>query len=299
MRIENINKYLIRLGLPGRDNYELPTSNKTFPDGAHFRTEEVLTTVEEYKRTLSLYEKSGFVVNRITDVRGTMFDSDKDILKKLELARSHGCEVIMGPGSCGNPFDISQQAEEGSMVEGKIRGMDQMVDFIRDMLRVVELGCRSVLMFDEGLLNIALIMRREGKLPPETKFKISANISVANAAACNFWFSLLGKQDEINPVRDLTLPMISAMREVTDHVLDIHIYWRLKIARIMEAPEIVRIGSPVYLKNSSSGTGVDIDDRCSKSFRVVEMINKYYPDAIQPEPFAQGLNVPAKPGAKW
>jgi hypothetical protein len=299
MKKEKIEKYFTELGLPGRDNYGLPTSGKTFPDGAHFRTEEVLTTLEEYERTFSLYDKSGFIVNRITDVKGTMFDSDEEILRKLELARDHGCEAIMGPGSCGNPFDISQQAEEGTIVEGKIRGMDQLADTLRDMLRVVALGCRSFLLVDEGLLNIVLKMRKEGKLPPETKFKISANVSVANAAAINFWCSLLDEQDEINPVRDLTLPMISAMREVTDNALDIHVYWRLKIARTMEVPEIVRIGSPVYLKNSSSGAGVTIEDRCSKTFRAVEMIKKYYPSAIQSAPYAKGLNVPVKPGVKW
>ena len=33
MQTEEIKKYLIKLGLPGRDNYGLPTSGKTFPDG--------------------------------------------------------------------------------------------------------------------------------------------------------------------------------------------------------------------------------------------------------------------------
>ena len=63
MQTEEIKKYLIKLGLPGRDNYGLPTSRKTFPDGAHFRTEELLTTVEEYEEAFSLYAKGGFVVN--------------------------------------------------------------------------------------------------------------------------------------------------------------------------------------------------------------------------------------------
>ena len=67
MQTNKIEKYLSQLGLPSRDNYRLPTSSKSFPDGAHFRTEEVLTTVEEYERTFSLYDKNGFVVNRITD----------------------------------------------------------------------------------------------------------------------------------------------------------------------------------------------------------------------------------------
>lgn len=294
MQTEEIKKYLMELGLPGQDNHELPTSRKTFPDGAHFRTEECPTTVEQYEKMFSLCDKYGFVVNRITDWGGVMFDSDEVALRKLELARDRGTEVMMGPGAGEQPFDISQQAEIGAIVKGKVRGMDQLLNTIQSMLRATELGCRGFIMYDEGLLLVALRMREEGKLPPETKFKISANVSVANAAAVKLWFNLLKGQDEINPIRDLTLPMISAMRQVTDSAFDLHIFHGIKIARIMDTPEIVRVGSPVYLKNARSGPGVTVEDRTLQCFRVIETIRKYYPEAKQSKPGAKGLAIPCE-----
>jgi hypothetical protein len=298
VELKEIKEYVAKLGLPAQDNYELSTSNKTFPDGAHFRTEELPTTVEQYEKMFAISDKLNLTVNRITDVRGIMFDSDSELLHKFELAREHGSEVIMGPGAAEQPYDISQQAEIHALVEGKVRGMDQVVYTIQSMLRAAELGCRGFLMYDEGVLLIALKMRREGYLPTETKFKISANVSVANAAAIKFWFDLLDVQDEINPIRDLTLPMISAMRQVVDNPLDLHIFHRVTVARIMDAAEIVRVGSPVYLKNARFGPGLTVEDRALQCFRVVEAINKQFPEARQSKPGAKGLAIPVKPSTK-
>lgn len=86
-----------KLDLPDQDNYQLVTSEKRFADGAHFRTEELPKTVEEYENMYALSEKRDFVVNKITDTRGIMFDTDKGILRKLEMARQNGTEVMMGP----------------------------------------------------------------------------------------------------------------------------------------------------------------------------------------------------------
>lgn len=287
-----IDRILTEMGLPARDIYELPTSTKTFPDGAHYRTEELPTTADEYEKMYALADKHGYVINRISDVRGTIFDSDDELRRKLQLAREHGSEVVMGPGPGEHAFDISQQAEIHQIVEGKLRGMDNVRYTIEHMLRASALGCRGFLMYDEGVLLIALRMRKEGTLPPETKFKISANVSVANAAAIKFWFELLGPQDEINPVRDLTLPMIAAMRQVTDRPLDIHIFHRSTVARTMEAPEIVRVGAPLYLKNARSG---GIEERVLQCFRVIDTLRKQRPDAKQSAPGAKDLAIPAEP----
>jgi hypothetical protein len=295
MRRAQIDSMLAGMGLPTRDAYDLPTSSKTFADGAHFRTEELPTTVDEYERTYAIADKYGFTVNRISDVRGTMFDSDEELMKKLQLAREHGTEVVMGAGPGEHPFDISQQAEIHQIVEGKLRGLDNLRYAVDEMLRASELGCRGFLMYDEGLLLIALRMRADGVLPSDTKFKISANVSIANAAAVRFWFDRLGAQDEINPVRDLTLPMIAAMRQVTDHPLDIHVFHRTTVARTMEAAEIVRIAAPVYLKNARFGQGVDLEQRMRQSVRVVDAIRRQRPEARQSTPGAKDLVVPAEP----
>ena len=292
MRTDDIEGYLAEMGLPSRDNYRLPTSTKRFQDGAHFRIEELPTTLDQYEKMFSMCDKYGFVVNRISDIRGVMFDSDEEILGKLELANRKGCEVIMGPGAGEAPFDISQQAEIHQIAEGKLRGMDNVLYTLESMLRVSELGCRGFLMYDEGVLSVALKMRRDGRLPSNTKFKISANVSVGNAAALKFWCDLLEPQDEINPVRDLTLPMIAAMREVTTHAIDIHIFHRSTVSRIMEAPEIVRVGAPVYLKNARFGPNIGVEDRTLQGFRVVETLRKQLPEARQSAPGAEGLAIP-------
>jgi len=294
MQNEEIKKYLAKLGLPTGDNYELPTSHKTFPDGAHFRTEELPMTVADYEKTFAVYDKAGYVVNKVTDTRGIMFDTDEEIVRKCELCREHGCELILGPGAAENPYDISQQVEAGKLVSGKVRGMDQLFLAVRSMLRAAELGCRGFIIYDEGLLDIAIKMRKEGKLPPKTKFKVSSNISVSNAAGIKFWASLLGPGDGINPIRDLTLPMIAAMRQVTDNALDIHVLWHTSIARIMDAPEIVRVGAPLYLKNAWWGKKRETEERCLQGIRVVQMINKYYPEAKQSKPGAPDMCIPAQ-----
>ena len=141
---------------------------------------------------------------------------------------------------------------------------------------------------------IAMKMRETGDLSPETKFKISANLSISNAAAIKFWFDILGEQDEINPIRDLTLPMLSAMRQVTNNPLDIHIFHKPTLSRIMDAPEMVRVGSPLYLKNARFGPGVGVKERTMMGYRVVENIRRYLPEAKQSKPFAKGLNVTKK-----
>ena len=298
MTSTDIRMYLRGLDLPGGDGNELPTSSRTFPDGAHFRTEELPQTVEQYERTFAFAEKHGYIVNKITDITGVMYDSDAEILRKCDLAREHGCELIVAPGGSESAFDISQQAEMGKLTAGKLRGMDQVLRATRSMLRAAELGCRGFILYDEGLLAVAVKMRRDKQLPPETKFKISSNLCIANPAAVQFWADFLAPHDGINPIRDLTLPMIAAIRAVTPISLDLHILWRGKIARIMEAPDIVRIAAPVYLKNAF-GTQLSPEERCKYGLQVVQTIQRYYPAAQQSAPGARDLAIPAKPGNGW
>ena len=237
--------------------------------------------------------------HKITDTRGIIFDTDDELLKKLELARDNGAEVMMAPGAGEHLFDISQQAALGAMIQGKIRGMDQLVNTIQSMFRAIEMGCRGFLMYDEGLLYIASKMRKEEIIPSNTKFKISANVSVANASSMRFWFNMLEPGDSINPVRDLTFPMIVAIRDITDNPMDLHICWRTNLVRIMDAPELVRLSAPCYLKNARSGSGVSFEERFLLGVRIVENINKYFPEAKQSKPGAKGFALPVKPSSKY
>jgi len=93
-----------------------------------------------------------------------------------------------------------------AIVEGKSRGMDMLVRNIADMMRDLELGCRGFLIYDEGMMLACAELRRDGLITPETTFKISANVSVANPLALKFWIEKaeLEPNDRVNPVRDMT-----------------------------------------------------------------------------------------------
>ena len=297
MFIQEIRDYVEKcFGAPGRDLYELPTSKDRFPDGAHFRTELLPTTVEEYEEIFDLSEKYDIVANKITDTRGAMFDTDAEIIRKCEICREMGAELVMSPGSGEHPKDISHQMAVGAMVDGKSRGMDMLVRTIADMMRCLELGCRGFLVYDEGMILAATQLRKDGLIPPETTFKISANISVSNPLAFKFWVEKaeLKPNDSLNPIRDMTLPMLAAMRSVTGQPMDVHAYWGTGLARTLDTPEMVRVAAPVYFKVALSGPGVTVKDKFLQSLRVVETIKRYYPEAKQSARNAKGAVLPSK-----
>jgi hypothetical protein len=301
MSLEDIRNYLTsRLGVPGRDLYTLPTSKARFTDGAHYRTELLPTTVEEYEEVFALCDKYDFTGNKITDTRGAMFDTDEEIIRKCELCRDRGVELVMSPGSGENYSDISHQMAVHAIVEGKSRGVDMLIRNIADMMRSIELGCRGFLVYDEGMILAVTQMRSDGVIPPETTFKVSANISVSNPLALRFWVEKVDLQpnDSLNPIRDMTLPMLAAMRAVTNQPLDVHAYWSKSIARTMDTPEIVRVVAPVYFKVSMFGPGVTARDKFMQAMRVVETIERFYPEAKQSKKNAKGAILPAKPG-EW
>jgi len=301
LSIKEISDYIRKkLDAPGRDLYNLPTSKARFPDGAHFRTELLPTTVEEYEKVFSLCDKYDQIGNKITDTRGAMFDTDEEIIKKCDMCRERGVELVMSPGPGEHQVDVSHQMAVKALVEGKSRGMDMLVRNVADMMRCLELGCRGFLVYDEGMMTIIAQLRKDRLIPPETTFKVSACISVSNPLALRFWIEKaeLGPNDSLNPIRDMTLPMLAAMRAVTNQPMDVHAYWSTSIARTLDTPEIVRVTAPVYFKVSMFGPKVTSEDKFFQGMRVVETIQRYYPEAKQSKNNAKGSILPAKPG-EW
>ena len=302
MLMKEISDYIEKtLDAPGRDLYSIPTSNARFPDGAHYRTELLPTTVAGYERVFELCEEYDFTGNKITDTRGAIFDTDEEIIKKVELCRENGAELVMSPGSGEHQVDTSHQmAVKAAMVEGKSRGMDMLVKNVASMFRCIELGCRGFLVYDEGMMTIISQLRKDKLIPSETTFKVSACISISNPLALRFWIDKaeLGPNDSLNPIRDMNLPMLAAMRAVTHQPMDVHAYWSTNLARTLDTPEIVRVASPVYFKVSLFGPGVTQEDKFFQAMRVVETIQRYYPEAKQSKKMSKGTVMPAKPG-EW
>ena len=117
--------------------------------------------------------------------------------------------------------------------------------FLKDMLQ----GFRGFLVYDEGVLSILSKMRAENFIPPDTIFKFSVFGGYCSAAGAKVLENL--GADTMNPSSDVSLPILASIRKAVNFPLDIYIIIVDSFGgmfRAYEAPEIIRVASPCYLK---------------------------------------------------
>jgi len=302
---ERTRAFLRKLGLPDHDLYELPESKMRFPDGAQFRIEvPTVNSPEAMRAVLETAEKYGVTINRIDETYGIMRYTDEEIEEFIQLAKDYQVELNFSIGPRAE-YDLSPQratgTPEGGRIGYRLRGMEQIVRAVEDVKRATDLGIRGILVYDEGCLWLLNEMRKEGEIPRDTKFKLSAHCGHANPVSFKI-LEMLGA-DSINPVRDLTLPMIAAIRQAVKVPIDIHVDNPKStggMIRTYEAPELVRIGAPIHLKagNSALAThGLPTTERegvqmAKQAVLVYRIVKKYYPEAIQSKKGAADLAIP-------
>ena len=282
------------LGLPGGDCFDLPTSMKKFPDGKDFRIEvPTLNSIESMEAVLNESNRLGIKINRVTETYGIFRHTSFEIKEMVALCAENKCDFVMSTGPRAS-YDTSATAGsiQGKTIAYRLRGQEQVVRAIEDIKRAIEHQVKSFLVYDEGLLWVLGQMRARSMLPQDIQFKISAHCGHANPGS----FKLLESMgaNSLNPVRDFELPMLAALRQTIDIPLDCHTDNPLSsggFIRVYEAPEMVRIGAPVYLKTGNSVTKEHGGIICAKNGLrmarqasiVLEMIQKYYPQAAQSE----------------
>lgn len=289
---DKIRETLELIGLPKGDLNNIPSSIKRFSDGANFRIEiPTVNSVSAMHTLINESTKLGVKINRITETYGIFRHTESEISEMVSVCADGGCQLLMSVGPRAS-YDTSATAHslQGKTVAYRLRGQEQLIRAIADIERAINLGVSSFIIYDEGLLMVLGEMRTLGKLPANTSFKVSAHCGHGNPAS----FKLLEQlgADSINAVRDLSLPMLASLRQVIDIPIDCHTDNPVAsggFIRTYEAPEIVRVSSPVYLKTGNSvlgahGSQMSKDDAV-KAVRqasiILEMIDRYYPEAIQ------------------
>ena len=301
---EETRKYLEKLGLPSGDLYDMPTSDKRYPDGAAFRIEcPTVNTASAAAALLERADKNGVTINRITETYGMFRHTREEIKEFCKVLRDYGAELLMSVGPRAT-YDLGAtvHTSQGVRISYRLRGVEQVLRAIEDIKRGYDLGVRGFLVYDEGMLWLAGKMRADGELPEEIIFKASAHLGHCNPCS----FKLLEElgADSINPVRDLPIPMIAALRRAVDVPLDVHTDNPPAsggFIRVYEAPDIVRVAAPLHCKTGNSvigGHGMltsahDGQRMADQATIVVEMISKYYPEATQTKKGAKDLAIPA------
>ena len=239
-------------GIPGRDLYELPTSEKRFPDGCHYRIEiSGVERPEVLEAVIDEAEKRDVPVHRlISVVMGATLLDDRELTRFAEMARDAKMEVIMTPGP-RRGWGLGRQliTPEGAYSGIRFRGSDNLRIVIADIMRCIELGFRGFLVVDEGLLWLLNEMRKAGDIPKDVVFKVSIYAGHGNPAGAKV-LEMLGA-DTFNPLGDLTLPMLASIRKAVNIPIDVHVMLSESFGgfnRIWETPEITRIAAPCYYK---------------------------------------------------
>ncbi len=282
--------FLNKIGINKVDD-NIPDSGKRFPDGAQYRFEvpgiQKPGALEGLLEALDKYE---VMVHRVTQTKGIMLLTDREILEMADLARDARMELFLSVGPRAT-YDTSASAKtkEGARIGYRLRGYDNLTYALEDVKRAVDLGVRGIVVYDEGLLWVLGKMREEGELPADVHFKVSAHCGHGNPASAHL-LEMIGA-DSFNPVRDLQIAMLAAIRQSIDISLDIHTENPQSsggFIRHYEAPEIIKKAGPVYLKTGGAvaahhgydTTRKEAGERAKQVLLVQSMINRFYPEAV-------------------
>ncbi len=249
--MERTRQFLQQMGLPPGDLHDLPSSAQSFPDGGQWRVE--IPSVEgpnALRAVFATADELGVPVHRVSQGSGVMLLTDDELDEMREIAATRGIEVslFVGPRA-GWDTGAMAYATAGRIVAPKVRGQDQLVQAVEDVRRSCEHGIESVLVTDEGLLEVLGEMKRAGELPATLILKGSVMLGTANPVSIRN-LERLGLTT-FNVPTDLSLAQLAAIRAATTMPLDIYIEVPDDIGgfiRHYEIAEIVRVAAPVYLK---------------------------------------------------
>lgn len=251
--LNKIRDFMEKQGVPGRDGYDLAASGKAFADGANFRIEiagvERATTMESMIKEA---DRRNIVIHRaIAAVGGSTYCDFAELKDMAQMAKDAQIEVIMTVGH-RKGWDAGAKemtTSEGQMQGFRLRGSDNISFHIADIMRNIEAGFRGFLVYDEGVLLLLNKMREQGMIPKETIFKFSVFGGYCSAAGAKVVESM--GANSLNPISDVSLPILSSIRKAVNIPLDIYTIIVNSFGgnfRGYECPEIAKVASPCYFK---------------------------------------------------
>lgn len=290
--MKETREFLKSIGMPEGDAYDLPTSEKRFHDGGQYRFEVPgIQSPKVMEALLDEMDKYQISLHRVTQTKGIMMLTDNEIMEMVKLAKDYGTDLILAIGPrATTDTSASVNTPEGVRMGYRLRGQEQIVRAVEDVKRAAAFGCRSFLLYDEGCLWLLNEMRKAGEIPADCHFKISAHAGHGNPCSAKLLESI--GANSINPVRDIQLQMLAAIRQAIDIPIDIHTENPKSTGgfiRHYEVPEMIRIAAPIYLKTGGSvakthswdSSEADAKQRAKQVSLVKRVIDAYYSEAIQ------------------
>lgn len=247
MSLHESHRVLEELGYPRVPSDA--TSTSRFPDGVPWRVE--IPSCEGPRVMEAVLEEAtgrDVPVHRVSQGSGVMMLTDSEIDRMLELGREYGVEVCLFLGPRG-AWDTGGQAKVSAAAGGAARGSRAVAASLADAFRAVELGVRSLLVGDLGVLTLLGRLKEEGRLPADLVLKTSVLMPLPNAPTA-IAYERAGATS-LNVSTDLDLATIAEIRAVATAPIDMYVEVpddQGGSVRFYDVPDVVRVAAPVYLK---------------------------------------------------
>jgi len=307
--MKETQQFLAKLNLPGEDNHALTPSAKRFADGGQYRIE--IPSVEGprvFRAVLEAAKELKVPIHRVSQGSGVMLHTDDEIREMARIGADHQIEVCLFVGPRAT-FETGAQAlaTAGKVIGLQHRGADQLVYAIEDVRRGCELGIRSVLPADLGLIWVLNEMKKAGELPKNLVIKSSVTLPAANPATAKLFES--AGVSTLNVPTDLSPAQFGAIRAAVDIPIDTYIEVPDNFGgfvRYYEMPRLVQVAAPLYFKFGLRNapdiypSGRHLEDLAANMGRerihrarvALDLLARYAPDAIMSPLGSKDLGIP-------
>ena len=249
--MKKTQQFLAKLKLPFEDNHALKPTALRFKDGGQFRFE--IPSVEGprvFREVLDAAKDLNVPIHRVSQGSGVMLLTKAEISEMAHIGHDQRIEVCLFVGPRATFETGAQTASTAGKVIGlQHRGADQLVYAIEDVKRACDLGIRSILPADLGLIWVINEMKKKGELPKNLVIKSSVTLPAANPATARL-FEQAGVST-LNIPTDLAPAQIGAIRQAVNIPIDLYIEVPDNFGgfiRYYEMPQIIQVAAPNYFK---------------------------------------------------
>lgn len=249
--MKQTREILTKLKLPAEDNHALAPTDGQFPNGGQYRIE--IPSVEGprvFRQVLDSAKTYRVPVHRISQGSGILLLTTDEIREMARMGADNGIEVCLfvGPRATWET-GATALTPAGKVIGLQHRGADQLAYAIEDIRRAVDLGIRSVLPADLGLIWVINEMKKAGDLPANLVVKSSVTLPAANPATARL-FETAGVTT-LNIPTDLSPAQVGAIRQAVSIPIDMYVEVPDDFGgfiRYYEMPQLLRVGAPMYVK---------------------------------------------------
>lgn len=279
---------LRELGFPYGDDIELQSSLQEFEGGGQYGIEiPVINSLSVLEKTVKLLDERGITVSRLNETIGAFFLSDSEIKEMLACCseKNMGMTFSLGPRPEFDRKASFYRSEFGLEQARRLNNNDAIAASVDEALRLTDMGCRGLVVYDPGVLLILSELKIKRIIPKETIFILSSHAMTTNPMIAKM--HLAAGADSAVVLHDLDLVVLQEIRRMAPKlVMDIPIdVYPSKggFMRFHEIPEMIQVAAPIMLKMGTSAqphpytpvADVIIEKRVDRVSLALEAIEKF------------------------